>query len=83
MPKGKTLHWAGATLGKKMFGAVPGAKYGWPKNLLGWHGIGPCIVNIATSVRIDLVIADGILAIEANDPLLGRVRKLNRVVRKR
>ena len=42
MPKIKTHHWAGVTLSlKNMFGIVPGMKYGWPKNLLHWHGIHP------------------------------------------
>src|SRR6266700_2441618 len=35
MPKMKTHHWSGVTLSmKNMFGVVPGAKYGWPKNIL-------------------------------------------------
>jgi len=81
MPKVKTHHWAGATLGlKNMFGVVPGSKYGWPKNLLHWHGIDSCVVDIASTVRIDLVIADGIVAMEGDGPLLGRPRKLQRVV---
>jgi uncharacterized protein (DUF362 family) len=81
MPKVKTHHWAGATLSlKNMFGVVPGAKYGWPKNLLHWHGIDRCIIDIAATVRIDLVIADGIIAMEGDGPLLGRPRKLHRVV---
>jgi uncharacterized protein (DUF362 family) len=81
MPKVKTHHWAGVTLGlKNMFGVVPGAKYGWPKNLLHWNGIPQCIVDIAATVRIDLVIADGIIAMEGDGPLLGRPRKMHRVV---
>lgn len=81
MPKVKTHHWAGATLGlKNMFGVVPGAKYGWPKNLLHWHGIDSSIVDIAATLRIDLVIADGIVAMEGDGPLLGRPRPLNRLV---
>src|SRR5215468_7323307 len=37
MPKLKTHHWAGVTLSlKNMFGIVPGAVYGWPKNVLHW-----------------------------------------------
>src|SRR6266536_2347300 len=32
MPKIKAHHWSGVTLSlKNMFGAVPGARYGWPK----------------------------------------------------
>jgi uncharacterized protein (DUF362 family) len=49
MPKIKTHHWAGVTLAmKNMFGVVPGAKYGWPKNVLHWRG---SIVASSTSVR--------------------------------
>ncbi len=36
-PKIKTHHWSGVTLSmKNMFGVVPGARYGWPKNILHW-----------------------------------------------
>ena len=39
MPKAKTHHWSGVSLSmKNMFGVVPGAKYGWPKNILHWKG---------------------------------------------
>jgi uncharacterized protein (DUF362 family) len=35
MPKIKTHHWSGVTLGmKNVFGVVPGSRYGWPKNIL-------------------------------------------------
>lgn len=80
-PKVKTHHWAGVTLGlKNMFGVVPGAKYGWPKNLLHWHGIHDNVVDIAATVRIDLVIADGIVAMEGDGPLLGRPRGMHQVI---
>src|SRR2546423_10134624 len=40
LPKMKTHHWAGVTLSmKNLFGLVPGAVYGWPKNLLHFIGI--------------------------------------------
>src|SRR5581483_10460132 len=40
MPKLKTHHWGGVTLAlKNMFGVIPGAIYGWPKNALHWAGI--------------------------------------------
>jgi len=81
MPKVKTHHWAGATLSlKNLFGVVPGAKYGWPKNILHWHGIDRSIVDIAATVPIHLVIADGIVAMEGDGPLLGTARHLNRIV---
>ncbi len=81
MPKVKTHHWAGATLSlKNLFGVIPGAKYGWPKNILHWHGIDRSVVDIAATVPIHLVIADGIVAMEGDGPLLGSPRKLNRIV---
>ena len=37
MPKLKTHHWAGITASmKNLFGTVPGAVYGWPKNIVLW-----------------------------------------------
>ncbi|MCI0625629.1 MAG: DUF362 domain-containing protein [Acidobacteria bacterium] len=81
MPKVKTHHWAGVTLGmKNLFGVVPGMKYGWPKNLLHWRGIHESIVDICSTVPIGLVIADGIVAMEGNGPLHGDTRKLGAVV---
>ena len=59
MPKIKTHHWAGVTLGmKNMFGIVPGSKYGWPKNLLHWKGIHRSILDICTTAPVNFVIAD-------------------------
>src|SRR5438876_4183938 len=70
MPKVKTHHWAGVTLSlKNMFGVVPGMKYGWPKNILHWHGIHQSILDVCATVPVDFVIADGIEATEGNGPL--------------
>ena len=81
MPKIKTHHWAGVTLSlKNMFGIVPGMKYGWPKNVLHWHGIHESILDICATVPIDFVIADGIEAMEGNGPLQGVLRRLGRIV---
>ena len=81
MPKIKTHHWAGVTLSlKNMFGIVPGMKYGWPKNILHWHGIHESILDICATAPIDFVIADGIRAMEGDGPLLGGERLLNRIV---
>src|SRR5580693_1631582 len=47
LAKMKTHHWAGATLSmKNLFGLVPGAIYGWPKNKLHWAGIPESIVDL-------------------------------------
>jgi uncharacterized protein (DUF362 family) len=81
MPKVKTHHWAGVTLSlKNMFGAVPGMKYGWPKNLLHWAGIHESVLDICTTVPIHFVIADGITAMEGNGPLQGSPRDLGKIV---
>jgi uncharacterized protein (DUF362 family) len=63
-----------------MFGVVPGMKYGWPKNLLHWHGIHESILDICATVPIHFVIADGITAMEGNGPLQGTARELGRIV---
>jgi uncharacterized protein (DUF362 family) len=81
MPKVKTHHWAGVTLSlKNMFGIMPGAAYGWPKNVLHWKGIDRSILDINATVSADFVIADGIVAMEGNGPLHGSARNLGRIV---
>jgi len=81
MPKVKTHHWAGVTLSmKNMFGIVPGAVYGWPKNVLHWQGIERSILDVCATLRPNFVIADGIVAMEGNGPLHGSSRALHRIV---
>jgi uncharacterized protein (DUF362 family) len=81
MPKIKTHHWAGVTLSlKNLFGIVPGSIYGWPRNVLHWEGIDNSIVELAAAVPIQLVIADGIEAMEGNGPLHGPVKHLGCLV---
>jgi uncharacterized protein (DUF362 family) len=81
MPKVKTHHWSGVTLSmKNMFGAVPGVKYGWPKNLLHWRGIHQSIVDLVATVPIHFVIADAIVCMEGNGPLAGTARRLDRIL---
>lgn len=72
MPKLKTHHWAGVTLSmKNMFGVVPGACYGWPKNVLHWAGIDRAILDINAGARPDFAIVDGIVGMEGNGPTQG------------
>ncbi len=73
MAKLKTHHWAGVTLSmKNMFGIVPGACYGWPKNVLHWAGIDRAILDINAAVRPDFAIVDGIVGMEGNGPIQGQ-----------
>lgn len=77
----KTHHWSGVTLSmKNIFGVVPGARYGWPKNILHWKGIQQSILDLCATVPIRFVIADGIVAMEGNGPLNGTARPLGTIV---
>jgi uncharacterized protein (DUF362 family) len=81
MPKIKAHHWSGVTLSmKNMFGVVPGARYGWPKNILHWKGIQESILDLCATVPVRFVIADGIVAMEGNGPLNGSPRTLGAIV---
>jgi uncharacterized protein (DUF362 family) len=81
MPKIKAHHWSGVTLSmKNMFGVVPGARYGWPKNILHWKGIQESILDICATVPVHFVIADGVVAMEGNGPLNGTARSLGKIV---
>jgi uncharacterized protein (DUF362 family) len=72
MPKLKTHHWAGLTLGmKNLFGVVPSAQYGWPKNILHMNGIVRSIVELASSIPVAYAIADGIVGMEGDGPIMG------------
>jgi uncharacterized protein (DUF362 family) len=72
IPKMKTHHWAGATLSmKNLFGVVPGAVYGWPKNVLHWAGIPESIVDLHHLFPRQFAIVDGIMGMEGNGPIQG------------
>lgn len=81
MPKMKTHHWVGATLSmKNLFGVVPGAVYGWPKNILHWAGINECIVDLHNTVPRHFAIVDGIIGMEGNGPIQGTPKDAGIVV---
>jgi uncharacterized protein (DUF362 family) len=72
MPKMKTHHWVGATLSmKNLFGILPGAVYGWPKNVLHWAGIDESIVDLYNTVQRTFTIVDGISGMQGNGPIQG------------
>jgi uncharacterized protein (DUF362 family) len=77
MPKLKTHHWAGMTCGmKNFFGAVPGAVYGWPKNVLHIRGIENSIVDLNATIRPSFAIVDAVTAMEGDGPIMGRPRHM-------
>lgn len=70
--KMKTHHWAGVTLTmKNLFGTVPGAVYGWPKNPLHWAGIHESIADLWTALRPGFAVIDGVEAMEGDGPIMG------------
>ncbi|MGC4081823.1 MAG: DUF362 domain-containing protein [Vicinamibacterales bacterium] len=75
MPKLKTHHFAGMTASmKNLFGVMPGAVYGWPKNVLHFHGIEQSIVDLAATIKPHLAIVDAIVGMEGDGPIMGRPR---------
>lgn len=80
MPKLKTHHWAGLTAGmKNLFGVVPGAVYGWPKNPLHVAGIVGSILDLTATVRPGFTIMDGVVGMEGDGPIMGRPRSVGLV----
>ncbi len=72
LPKLKTHHWAGVSLSlKNLFGVVPGARYGWPKNFLHINGIPRSIMGIYRILPPVVSVVDGIIGMEGDGPLLG------------
>jgi uncharacterized protein (DUF362 family) len=77
MPKLKTHHWAGMTCSmKNLFGTVPGAVYGWPKNPLHMNGIANSILDLTATIGPHLAIVDAVTAMEGDGPIMGRPRPL-------
>ncbi|MGE0705553.1 MAG: DUF362 domain-containing protein [Vicinamibacterales bacterium] len=75
MPKLKTHHWAAMTASmKNLFGTVPGAVYGWPKNLLHFRGIDNSILDLNATIRPHFTIVDAVVGMEGDGPIMGRPR---------
>jgi uncharacterized protein (DUF362 family) len=81
MPKLKTHHWAGLTASmKNFFGVVPGAVYGWPKNILHVKGIDGSILDLNATVKPQLTIVDAVTAMEGDGPIMGKPRHMGALV---
>jgi uncharacterized protein (DUF362 family) len=81
MPKLKTHHWAGMTCSmKNLFGVVPGAVYGWPKNLLHVHGIEQSILDLTATVKPGLAIVDAVIGMEGDGPIMGTPKPVGVIV---
>ncbi len=72
VPKLKTHHWAKVSLSvKNLLGVVPGARYGWPKNILHINGFIPSILGVYQLVPPVVAVVDGIVGMEGDGPLFG------------
>jgi uncharacterized protein (DUF362 family) len=81
MPKFKTHHWMGMTGSlKNLFGVVPGAVYGWPKNILHYRGIENSILDLAATIRPRLSIVDAVVGMEGDGPIMGTARSVGCLV---
>jgi uncharacterized protein (DUF362 family) len=81
MAKMKTHHWMGATLAmKNLFGVMPGAVYGWPKNVLHWAGIAECIADLHALFPRQFAIVDGIVGMEGNGPIQGSPKRVGALI---
>jgi uncharacterized protein (DUF362 family) len=81
LPKTKTHHWTGVTCAmKNLFGVMPGIVYGWPKNVFHRAGINESILDINAAVRPSLAIADGIVGMEGDGPIMGKPKEVGCLV---
>lgn len=77
VPKLKTHHWVGMTASmKNFFGAVPGRKYGWPKNLLHIRGIPNCIIDLQHMIKPQFALVDAVVAMEGDGPINGKAKEM-------
>lgn len=77
LPKLKTHHWVGMTASmKNLYGTLPGAVYGWPKNVLHHAGIPESVVDINASLPKAVAIVDGIVGMEGDGPISGTAKPL-------
>jgi uncharacterized protein (DUF362 family) len=77
MPKLKTHHWVGLTASlKNLYGALPGIKYGWPKNVLHHAGIPQTVFDINASLPKTVAVVDGIVCMEGDGPIMGSPKPL-------
>jgi uncharacterized protein (DUF362 family) len=59
---------------KNLFGLVPGAVYGWPKDELQQIGITTSILELTRVFRRSFAIVDGVVGMEGNGPMEGTAK---------
>jgi uncharacterized protein (DUF362 family) len=58
---------------------LPGAIYGWPKNVLHYAGIPKTVIDICASVPWRIAMVDGIVCMEGDGPILGTAKPMGLV----
>jgi uncharacterized protein (DUF362 family) len=72
LPKLKTHHWSTVSMSmKNLFGVIPGARYGWPKNILHINGLDASILALLPLMPRVVGIVDGIVGMQGDGPLYG------------
>jgi len=72
IPKLKTHHWSGVSLSlKNLLGVVPGARYGWPKNIIHVNGLSESILGVYQLLPPVISVIDGVVGMEGDGPLFG------------
>jgi uncharacterized protein (DUF362 family) len=72
VPRLKTHHWTRVSLSlKNLIGVVPGARYGWPKNIVHVNAITPSILGIYNCMPPVVAVVDGVIGMEHDGPLFG------------
>jgi uncharacterized protein (DUF362 family) len=56
---------------KNLFGVLPGARYGWPKNFLHVNGIPLSVMGLRQTLPPVVSVVDGIVGMEGDGPLFG------------
>lgn len=81
LPKMKTHHWVGVTAAmKNMYGTIPGIRYGWPKNVLHFHGIPQTVYDINASLPQTVAVVDAIECMEGDGPIMGSPKPMGLIV---
>jgi uncharacterized protein (DUF362 family) len=81
VPKMKVHHWAGVTLSmKNLVGTMPGAVYGWPRNIIHLRDLNNAVIDLNLTHPPDYAIVDGIVGLEGDGPIHGTAADVGVIV---